>query len=54
MLCVEHMQIYGRGIKFYSCAAHQMKNSAMGEIIRIQFIFLASVFTLAHYLFSEL
>jgi len=31
-----------------------MKNSAMGEIIRIQFIFLASVFTLAHYLFSEL
>lgn len=56
MLCVymEHMQIYGRGIEFYSCSAHQMKNSAMGEIIRIQFIFLGLVFTLAHYLFSEL
>lgn len=51
---MEHMQIYGRGIKFYSCSAHQMKNSAMGEIIRIQFIFLGLVFTLAHYLFSEL
>jgi hypothetical protein len=41
-VCGTHADLWeGYQILFLRCAAHQMKNSAMGEIIRIQFIFLA-------------